>query len=1136
MKRMFVFAFSALALLVNAEPWTIETNAYIPLGYGATDDGRTKCDYVSFHNCSLDTSLGKVEGETQNTYYGIGSTKAGSRFEISLANETADDYVLSYKVANGGSEADVQVSVTSADYGLTNTYTQVTTGGWYDGNAKDRYFLLNDLPTGNLTLCLDILSTASDGAYAGNYGYFKFSDLLTVALAVPGMADPSAAYMGGNKWQVDNGGIGYVHGDAEIAFTLAFDEIATYGLSFKYGTPGASGTMNWSLADGTGTEVWSGSNSIAATGAWTPSKTEALDFGVRNEGIYILTASFTGTDTSGTSGYLANFGDFTFTKETLAQCTVSAATIENATLTVTSDGLAVKGTDGVYSVNEGADVVVTYTANDGYEFENNGTYSKVMTFTFDDIAENKVVTAPTAALLHAQWIATGQYVQLASTSDVWPSPEADYHNKCNSEDYGKRIGSSYQGSWFRVDLYNPTAGDYALEFKGGVSGSTTEYSVVVSNETGYVRNVSVSQRNSGSWTAEDDAYLILDNMPAGDLTLYFEVTYCSTGSYAGNYGYFKFTSIENMRTLTTATLANASVTVRRKSVNNAATTALLSLNAEGKYFILDGWDIVVEYTADDRYYLDGTSTFEYTVSGNIDMSSSATLPEAKESPVLTLPARTYATATVLVDDVETAVSADGKYHFAPGSQIMVKYRGDIAGEPYGQREYVLVMPSVDYTLADGEVPLYYRHEFYMEYVEQEGGSIKTNTVWTPLLITDKLTGNRDVVLYSGYNTDFILDCDWSELTGTVSLEGSGNFKFGPNWKGAASSHWIANTGLYLYGRSEGGSDSALGGALAFGTYVCTGQKRFYMFNGEQNLTMQFGGGDDFEFSANCGIGGYFWNGNAHDKAGVKVVKTGACKMTTNLAGAREWEIANGEVEFVPLTATEANDTDGRDMYVKLCTNMTVKAGAAIGGFYGPKPELGLDGHGIEKLVFEDGTTFKPYVGDTWVVTNATISGTLTVAPVKKGALVNGVKYTLLTAENGITDTLTDNVEDDFTVAIEGNSIIATYNGMGAWVVGNGETLVYSGAVTNGFATTSEGIIIEDGGRMVVDCTAIEFPADGTLTLPSVQLPEGATATDCISVKAPSGTKGIPFMADDGYGYWTFATREGRSSGFVIMIK
>ena len=729
-------------------------------------------------------------------------------------------------------------------------------------------------------------------------------------------------------------------------------------------------------------------------------------------------------------------------------------------------------------------------------------------------------TSVTVKLHDAQRITVGQYVQLASTTNAWPSPETDYHNKCNSEDNGKRIGSSYQGSWFRVDLYNPTAGDYALEFKGGVKNATTRYIVTVTNATGYARSVTVSQRDTGDWTAEDDAYLILDNMPAGDLTLYFEVTYCSTSSYAGNYGYFKFTSIENMRTLTTGAVANASATVRRKSANNAATTTLLTPTAGGSYFILDGWNIVVEYTANDGYYLDGTSSFEYAVSGNIDMSSE-TLPEAKVSPALTIPARTYATATVFVDGVETAISEDGKYHFAPGSHIIVKYRGDKEGTPYGLREYDLGELSADYTLADALVPLYYRHE-------AEG---------TALWITEKLTGNRDVVLWSAYNTDFILDCDWSELTGTVQLEGTGNFKFGPNWKGAASSHWVANTGLYLYGRGEGdGSDSAIGGTLSFGTYVCTGQKRFYMFNGEQNLTMQFGGSDDFEFSANCGIGGYFWNGDAQANAGVKVVKTGTCKMTTNLAGAREWSIDQGEVEFVPLTATEVNGSDGRDMYVKLCTNMTVKAGATIGGFYGPKPELGLDGHGIEKLVFENGTTFKPNVGETWVVTNLTINGTLTVSPVKKGALVNGTKYTLLTAENGITGTLTDNVEDNFTVAIEDNSIVATYNGIGAWVVGNGETLVYSGAVTNGFATTSEGIIIENGGRMVVDCTAIVFPADGTLTLPSVQLPEGKTAAQCISVKAPSGTKGISFMATDGYGYWTFMTRDGRSAGFVIMIK
>ena len=111
------------------------------------------------------------------------------------------------------------------------------------------------------------------------------------------------------------------------------------------------------------------------------------------------------------------------------------------------------------------------------------------------------------------------------------------HN-CKFESDGKTIGSTRSDSTMSIALSNATAGDYVLYMKGGASGLTATYSVSVSNESGYTNKMTVAQANTGSWTPVQIALMELRDLPVGELTLSFEIL-STTGSYAGNYGYFK---------------------------------------------------------------------------------------------------------------------------------------------------------------------------------------------------------------------------------------------------------------------------------------------------------------------------------------------------------------------------------------------------------------------------------------------------------------------------------------------------------------------------------------------------------------------------------------------------------------------
>ena len=102
-------------------------------------------------------------------------------------------------------------------------------------------------------------------------------------------------------------------------------------------------------------------------------------------------------------------------------------------------------------------------------------------------------------------------------------------------------GSAKYGATLTVKLNNQTAGDYVLFFKGSAKGFSNTYTVTVTDGGDYTRSATITQNDTKGYDKWQDASLLLDGLPAGELTLTNKAT--SRGdNWDGNYGYYVFKS------------------------------------------------------------------------------------------------------------------------------------------------------------------------------------------------------------------------------------------------------------------------------------------------------------------------------------------------------------------------------------------------------------------------------------------------------------------------------------------------------------------------------------------------------------------------------------------------------------------
>lgn len=1032
--------------------------------------------YLNFNSNYFTTANCTVESD-----YVAGSTGSSTTFNMLLYVSEAGKYAFSYM--HGASGVTCNMNWTLADLAgntvWSGTNAMTNTSSWTPSVSHTNKF--GTLSAGVYTLSATVSDQSGSTTYAGNYGYFRVYPLV-YTVTVPDADNASvAATVNGEAADLVNGSMVVQEGDTVVVTYTAAEGYALSGTS-TYTFENVSEAIEietaptavavWTLAAGEyiplGTAIRSSTNWCAYVTASGSGQTDSstnhvgstkTGFALRINGYNGTAGDYVFAMKGGASGITATY-DISVTtangysvSATVEQADMSDWTPAQITLLKLKDLPA-----GIFYVD------FTIKSSTG---SNAGNYGYFTIDTLDD----GVITMPTTAVVDFAKSA-------ASTSATVQNDTTE-------------VGSTKNGSTLSFIISAEATAQYGFSYEYGSRDNAATVTWALYDTVG--NNIANLE---GSDTIEDtDAWTLTKTITRDIGTLskgiYILVGTIASSGTAGNYGQFQFTKTA----VTTYTIAVPEV----ENATAVVTVAGVELEKEdGSYVVVQGATAVVTYTANDGYYFaDGQkTTFTFSsITANVEESAyESKLPTVSANPTVTIPVRENATRFVYVNG--TAVDNDtATFSVQPGSTVTVSYAGSASGTPYGLFDFDLgTISSASTSLSESDVPLYFKDE----------------------TVTTKLTGDVDVVLYASYNTSLTLDCDWSELTGTVYVYGAAGYvKFGENYSGSADADWVVNDQLDLTSLTEK--------TIKFKSLSYSSMQRIFLKNGAQSVTFEIGGDEDFTCAANVGFGSDHWSREPNENASVTVKKVGTGKMTTNLAGARVWIVSEGEVAFVPLTGEDTNDT--RYLYVTNCNTMTVKSGATVSGFYGSTEDSGLAAGKLSALVLESGSTFSPTVGKTWNVKTLSLNGA-TIAPTAPDTgLVNGKTYTLITATEGITGTFTSS--GDFTVMLSGNSLVATYTGTGAYRVANGETLTL--ATSNGEIetktaanmTTEKGIVIEEGGKLVIDLSAgIPSFEQGTYSLPEITLPDGYTYEDCVTIKYPSGYRAIDMVATDGYGWQT----------------
>ena len=1111
MSVMAMCALNAIALSAYAESVAVPTAAgsYIPLGANSVN-----AEYVTM------SGDGKLDN-SNNPCYVVGSTKSGYTLTIAVNNSTAGDAVLAFLSGAKSLTAEGTVTVANTSgYSVSKAMSFSDTGAW--SPSERHYLYLKALPAGELTVTLAITSTT--GSYAGNYGSFGIYAADSARFIAPPTAE--GAYQsiqngvdGGaitlTSCGVDNSNdgktIGSTGDNTKIEMALCLDETAKYGFSYYSGSDGYKCNLNWTLLDADGTQVWPASgvstDAIDNTSSWNLTESHVHDFGSLAEGVYILKAYVSDRETDGgNQSYAGNYGNFAFTKESLTKYTVTVPSVDHATVTVT--GASATETAGVYSAASNVTVTVTYAADAGYEFA--GEQQSV--WTFENISADQTIAAAPTATVAAMYVEEGA-LEWNDSGDLVIAGENNSSvslilNSTNLTVSGRLLmarGSNGGGQNSRA-TFTMNGGSFSAAgaFFGWNAGS-----------------VSTFRQNGGAI----DLSAAFEPGWGGSTTSIVQIaggTFAATAFNPGNYG--------NSRTEMTVSGGEVTISGDARLHNQSSHAGYVKLTIAGGVFaakrfytnatglenpsdiILDGGTLRAVAASTD--FIEDDEFIAFAIGSNggtIDTRSYA----------ITIPAAVSGTGVALVK------AGSGTLTFTNASL----FSGTIT-VPEGCGSVVVPL-SASITAGDET-----------KVVEDE--TTKTFSYDAPVIPEYSFTNgatNDTAISGTGYITlnNAYLNADLSEFTGTIYVNGDVHILAG--FSGAPKATWVVNGGIYLY---DDDKTKTAATSLKFGSLSGTSRKRFYMNPGAQDCTIEVGAlGEDDEYVANTGIGGHYWNGTAKDDASVTVKKVGSGKFTTNLVGARKWNITEGEVEFVPLTEEEvATSGCGLLMYVTNVNEMVVAAGATVGGYYGTLASSGLHEYNILSLSMASGAIFAPTAGGEygWTVKGAASIDGVKVAPVNCGSCIYNRRYAILTAETLTgTPVLADGVTD-FTISIEGNTLYATYTGWCPYTIATGETLTYTGRVTDSSSheDTDLGIIIEDGGRLVVDVKTMGFPgcdgtkaSDGSITLPKITLPEGKTFKECVRIIAPDHYTVHYAVTADGYGYVYFT--EGRSGVVIIYI-
>ena len=315
---LVVTTFALAQAAAFADSHTFTSGIEIPLG-ADVDSTATLAEYVATTGTATLDSLGKSD----DTYYVLGTRYTGTTITLSLNNQTAGDYVLSFKtgMASGDATGTVTVSDGSSYSKALENFSLADTN-W---KLNDEHLLLLPaLPAGEFTITVNCLSTSNDYSYCGNYGHFKISAVSDVAFVLPSddylTVDAAYASLASCSKDSSNNGhtIGSTGDSTRFSFTFYCPRHAQYGLTYKTGSNGYTANLNWTVTNAVSrSQAWPASGvtteAVANNSTWTLTDTHTLDFGELDAGLYIVTAYVSDrANDGGEKSYAGNYGDFQF--------------------------------------------------------------------------------------------------------------------------------------------------------------------------------------------------------------------------------------------------------------------------------------------------------------------------------------------------------------------------------------------------------------------------------------------------------------------------------------------------------------------------------------------------------------------------------------------------------------------------------------------------------------------------------------------------------------------------------------------------------------------------------------------------------------------------------------------------------
>jgi hypothetical protein len=414
----------------------------------------------------------------------------------------------------------------------------------------------------------------------------------------PGTEIPLGSdYVATSDCSIQNDGytVGSTHNGSSVALSLRNAASGDYVLSMKGGAKNLSAAYSLTVTDGVDF-VWRTDGAQADTGDWTAY--DEVSFVVKSLPVGEFTLTLAITDTTGS--YAGNYGYFKFSAIESCALVIPSAADYRSTAYASCTGCSVDQVNGtVNSVKNGHTFsVVFYCAEKGwynYSFKSGaksewGTSSIEWTLRnaskSSDSSENVSTTAiggvgysfhggaalqnshqvdlgildaglyvltATAVKSDSNYVANfGEFAFASRAFDTVVSGEEivlgvskkgeakEYVSlsNCSIDDPVQVIGSTHNASRMTVALYNETPGEWTLSWLGGAQSLTATYTVSVIGKS-YSRNGNFSQSDTSSWTPSQAESLLLEDLPAGAFELVLEIT-STTGSYAGNYGHFKF--------------------------------------------------------------------------------------------------------------------------------------------------------------------------------------------------------------------------------------------------------------------------------------------------------------------------------------------------------------------------------------------------------------------------------------------------------------------------------------------------------------------------------------------------------------------------------------------------------------------